>query len=252
MRPPFAVRCNFSDESVALVQHLSDLFICEADRANIFIVYTDTGWASPVWSKRVEHCLKWAEKLGFSTLVLKADIQFADAVISRGQFPTVKNQWCASMLKGMPFLNWLNKFDPFNEMTILIPKRQLRQASPLSEWIDECPFHGDRTVWHPLVAHTNEKIERLISKTPFSLQRYPISQECYPCVRHLKLIAQEMDSSTRLKVNALETQVNKTYFGNISLDKGVLYQLSYLSPLHLQSITYAEESGCSAPFGCGL
>src|SRR3990167_5336990 len=92
---------NFGNDSIALIQ-----WAHEHHLDNVTVIYVETGWAAPEWGKRVEHCQSWLKKLGMNSVTLKPRLSFTDLMQERGQFPTRKFQWCASILKGAVIVNW--------------------------------------------------------------------------------------------------------------------------------------------------
>jgi len=168
---------NYGNETIALLSwakanNLSDLYC----------LYVDTGWAAPSWGERVHAAESWVRSLGFTPLTLKSQLDFAEMVRSRGEFPNRKFQWCASTLKGLTLLDYLEVQDPLREGIIMLPHR--RSLSPklqdLPEWVEESEYYAGRKLWYPLYLHDEALVQARVAATPFPWLLHR-SLECDPC-----------------------------------------------------------------------
>src|SRR4051812_6953959 len=105
---------NFGNHSLAVMQEL-----IERGLSNLHFVYVETGWAAASWKKRVAISTRYANEKGIIVHALKAKTTFSELVITRKEFPSPKFQWCASFLKGLTLLKFLDEFDPFCEALIV-------------------------------------------------------------------------------------------------------------------------------------
>ncbi len=82
----YVIRANFSDESIALIEHLSQLGLQAS------VVYIDTGWAAKGWADRVAFAQKWVMSKGFEFIALKSQMTLQELVHERRGFPNRKFQ----------------------------------------------------------------------------------------------------------------------------------------------------------------
>lgn len=229
----WVVRLNFGDESIALLRWLYEQR--QQISASVTCVYITTGWESSSWIKHVQKSFQLIESYHFKSVLLNPLVTYDEMIAGRSAFPEVNHQWCASLLKGIPFLNWLDEIDERNETLILIPKRHkaCRSFESLPEYISSCEYHGQRAVWHPILNVTNHERDNLIYRAGFKVY-HKRSEECFPCVLHSQ---EDIESSS--------TQ-----------DKQRLHQLEQLMgcrfPARVKSENAHQYPGCGSYFGCGL
>jgi hypothetical protein len=230
------VRLNFGDESIALIQALHEQKEWQARFNLIKVIYIDTGWSAQSWPARVEKGMDFVKASGFEAIYLQSKATFAELVESRNQFPSIKFQWCAGFLKGLPLLEWLDEHDPLGEWVVALPKRQAIYANPLQEWQEDCEFHGYRTIWLPNMAVSNQEKDELLMRAGWQPLHHR-SLECEPCIHSRKGDCQRMSLEDLEKVRTLEQK------------------LALKMPLMLQSQASNSQTmsmGCGDPFGCGL
>lgn len=230
------IRSNYGDESIALIQSLFENPAVCANFERIKVVYIDTGWAASNWQARVLQGQAWVEKCGFEAVCLTANTTFDALVRDRKNFPSAKFQWCAGFLKGLPLMSWLDEHDPKGEWVVALPKRQALYRQTLTEWIDECEFHGERRVWHPNLAMLDNERDQCIARAGFARLGHR-SLECDPCINsHAEDLAR-LSVADQQKTQNLECIVGKKMFPVI------------------KTATNNRENfsmGCGDPFGCGL
>jgi hypothetical protein len=231
---PLFIRTQYGDDSIALVQWVFE--------AGLFaeVVYVDTGWAAVSWQERIQRGEQHAKDCGFQTQRLVSKITFADAVIGRQAFPSAKFQWCAGLLKGLPFLDWLETVDVQGSAVILLAKRKAAAIAhaKLSEWIDPCQYHGDRTVWHPLIEVNDTERDALLQRAGFSPLRHR-SLECEPCPNSTATDWKRMCIEDRERLLSLEQE------SSIRWD----HDSEQEDPNQYLDLFYR---GCGNQFGCGL
>lgn len=223
----YVIRANCSDESIALIEYMDQLKLTGT------VVYIDTGWAAKGWDRRVQATKEWVLTKGFSFVALKSPMTFSELVRDRKAFPSRKFQWCAGLLKGIPLLQWLDEQDPSCETVVCIAKRQARMREPLPEFIEECEYHGDRRVWHPLWQTTDETLQGLLAFVPLAPHARR-SLECDPCVNSSPFDLTGLQAEDFAKTLALEQEIKASLVYPACFDHN-LFSL-----------------GCGDPFGCGL
>lgn len=231
------IRANYGDESIALIQWLHEN---PQKNRTVMVCYIDTGWASAEWPKRVLEAEQLAKRYGFTPIRIQSPITFEDLIIQRGDFPSPKFQWCAGFLKGVPFIDWLDKQDPKGEYIIAMAKRQAAYRVTILPQIEACEHHGDRTVWHPMLEVSHQARDELLERAGFKPQ-YARSQECEPCVNARESDLARLSSVDREKLKRLELKIKKNLF-----IQGA--QVNASRSTSRDDFTM----GCGDPFGCGL
>jgi 3'-phosphoadenosine 5'-phosphosulfate sulfotransferase (PAPS reductase)/FAD synthetase len=235
---------NFGNHSLAAMQAL-----LEKDLPALHFIYVETGWAAASWPERVLSCSNYARSQGVLVHKLNAQSTFTEMVVDRKQFPSRKFQWCASFLKGLTILNFLDDYDSACEALIVSGKRRKdsRRFANLREFEHNYELYQGRTVWHPLWQTNDEQFRELIKRTGQSLLPQQ-SLECSPCIHASVNELSCLDSQSTARLEALEQYIGKTMFqypinhlgaNSNTLDnpKGLLLQ--------------QFDLGCGAAWGCG-
>jgi len=230
-----AIRSNYGDESIALIEMLREQSIANTFE-KIYVVYVNTGWEAHGWQERVSQGEVFVKRCGFETVQLYAKASFSQLALERNSFPSKKFQWCAGFLKGLPFLDWLDETDPSCSSVIALPKRQALYRKPISEYLD-CPYHGERKVWHPMLQATTTLRDVWIKNAGFPLLNHR-SLECDPCVNSTSRDYTRMDPKDIHKMRELENRLHKKMI------------IAQVSPLNTPMDGFTM--GCGDPFGCGL
>lgn len=240
---PGIIRTNYGDESIALVQWLFESNI-KTQFTSITVVYIETGWQAEQWNERVHLGELHARKSGFEIARIQAPISLPNAVHSRGSFPSEKFQWCTSLLKGLPFNDWLDTFDLRGEAVIMIAKRKAATLAhdTLKEWIESCEFHQGRTVWHPLINIETEERDALLSRAGFTPLGHR-SLECQPCIHSSSKEIAQMSENDRHKLKLLEEKVGVPLSGTSAKQPHSEEDKDFLCKFY---------RGCGNHFGCGL
>lgn len=235
-RSSLIVRSHYGDESIALVQFLYENKNINNLFNQIIVVYIDTGWSAKHWPERVLAGEEHVRRCGFRSIRLIAPMSFKELVLERKNFPSSKFQWCANFLKGLPLLTWLDEHDPATEWTIAIAKRQALYRQVVPEYIKSCEYHGERTVWHPILNHSCDNRDDLLLRAGFK-PLHNRSLECEPCVNSHAQDLKSMTPDDALKLKELEQQIGKPLFHTVKEPTSGRQNFSM---------------GCGDFFGCGL
>lgn len=239
---------SYGNDSVALIQ-----WAHEQRLPNVTVAYCDTGWASPAWPKRVEAGENLAHSYGFETVRCKS-IGMAELVKIKKGWPGNGQQFCTAHLKGVPFLEWIDVADPNCQAVVLIGKRRVeseaRKDTP--EFIESSPYHGDRKIWHPLYAHTNEQRDELLMTAGFVPLPHR-SLECNPCVNANRSDFKRLTPGEIERVNDLEAEIGKPMFRPKRFNAmGIHSVIAWANSGRNRGSIDDEEAQCASAFGCGL
>ena len=169
---------SYGNDSIALIQHLYET----RQEAEVYTVYSNTGWASPEWADRVTQAEALVRSYGFIPVQIESE-GFVPLAIRKKGFPRNGMQFCTQELKILPAQRWLDSADPDREGTCAVGVRreESRARALWPEWTEESDKHGGRPLWSPLVRVTTEQRDALIRRA--GLEPLPHrSRECYPCI----------------------------------------------------------------------
>jgi 3'-phosphoadenosine 5'-phosphosulfate sulfotransferase (PAPS reductase)/FAD synthetase len=203
---------SYGNDSCALIQ-----WAHEAALQDVTVAYSDTGWEADYWPGRIVKGERWAQSLGFQTVVIASDGM--EALVRRkkawprgggGRF-----QFCTMNLKEQPALAWLDSVDPEHEAICMvgIRREESRNRATFPEWTEESPRHGGRSLHAPLVTYTAAQRDELLHRTPFD----PLgnrSKECWPCVNARKTELRLLDPAAMSRIEALEQEMGTNSKGN--------------------------------------
>ncbi len=246
------ISSSYGNDSIALIQ-----WAFENALNDVVVTFIDTGWAGAGWLNRVDKCETWVKSLGFRPVRIGVEVPFRELMIIKKGFPNQRFQWCSSLLKGIPFLNWIDHTDINNEAFILVGKRReesTKRASTPAMVISD--YHGGRILMHPLYKHTDAMRNKLLHNAGFEVLAHR-SQECAPCVNANTHDFRTLHAEDIEKVEALEHLVNKTMFrpkrhNGAQGIREVVKWASYGSGKYNPDQDDLFTSGCGSPFGCGL
>ena len=175
--PDVVIFASYGNDSIALIQHFA-----ECNERNVTVAYSDTGWAAPDWADRVAQGEALATSAGFATARIPS-MGFVPLARMKKGFPANGRQFCTTYLKILPAQAWLDSVDPERETicAVGVRREESRARAAWPEWTEESDKHGGRSLWAPLVRHTEEQRNALILRAGFAVLPYR-SQECYPCV----------------------------------------------------------------------
>lgn len=173
----YVVFTSYGNDSVALIH-----WVKTHGLKNVALVYSDTGWADPWWTKRVGRLEKWAQENGFATY-RTFSLGMMDLVRKKKGWPMNGKQFCTEHLKIKPALAMLDQLDPEREAICLagVRREESRARASWPEWIEESERHAGRTLWCPLVRHSTEQRDKLLVDAGITPLPHR-SQECYPCI----------------------------------------------------------------------
>tara|TARA_Y100000310_G_C20702213_1_gene830975 strand:- start:7833 stop:8843 length:1011 start_codon:yes stop_codon:yes gene_type:complete len=176
----FVVACSGGNDSIALIELMAEK--CEI--GSFLVLYNDTGWAREDWPARMERVSKKLKSRGIP-FVSTVSVGFEELVKERKGFPMPASamQFCTQELKTKPTLNFLKKYDPNAQWTIVTGRRREESANRagLSLIEENTSVYEGRDVFNPLIKHTTEMRDVLIEK--FGFEPLPhSSMECFPCV----------------------------------------------------------------------
>lgn len=245
------ISTSYGNDSTALVQWAK-----EAGLKDVICVYINTGWASDKWPQRVKNGEQFAQSCGFETIQIKPDVQFEELMQIKKGFPNQRFQWCSGLLKGIPFLNWIDEFDPNGEAIVIVGKRreESQDRKDIPEYIYESEYHGGRTLWYPLYKHTEQDRDDLLKRAGFEVLPHR-SHECHPCVNANRQDFKLMNYKDIEKVANLEQLVGKNMFRPARHNgaKGIVNVVEWAKRgKYLDGQDDMFDLGCGSPFGCGL
>lgn len=202
------ISVSYGNDSLALIQ-----WAIEARLENVTAVFIDTGWAAPEWPERVARCEEWARSQGIGIVNIKPEVQFEELIRMKKGFPSQRYQWCSGMLKGLPFLNWIDEIDPECAAVVLIGKRREESVERANtpEFIESSEYHAGRKVWHPLYEHDEQERDALLMRAGFAPLPHR-SKECTPCINANKGDLISLTPFEIERVKALEADTGKTMF----------------------------------------
>ena len=235
---------NFGNHSLASMQCL-----IEKGLTSLHFIYVETGWAAASWSKRVALCSNYAQSQGVGVHSIKAQASFSEMVIDRKQFPSSKFQWCASFLKGLAILSYLDEIDPACEARIVSGKRRQdsRRNANLEEFECSEDLYQSRMFWHPLWQTADDEFALLIERAGFKPLMHQ-SLECSPCIHTRGEDLNRMDTHSLSRLDALEKEVGQTMFHQPIKHLCNPLNASKEQPsLNLRQF----DLGCGAAWGCG-
>lgn len=235
---------NFGNDSIALIEWARQSALQE-----LYVVSVDTGWGAKTWSNRVDSAEEYLKRHQIQHVRLLSELTFPQLVKERNNFPSVKFHWCASFLKGLPILEWLDQVDPDLKATVLLAKRreQALALHDLQEVEPESHSYGSRRVWSPLYQHTLEERNRLIVQAGFDVLKTR-SLECDPCIYNQGRDFKRLDRARIEQVAALESQIGRPMF---SVPIEVVQADSFLDTDVAGNDKTIYYQGCGSEFGCG-
>jgi 3'-phosphoadenosine 5'-phosphosulfate sulfotransferase (PAPS reductase)/FAD synthetase len=249
------ISSSYGNDSVALIQ-----WAIENDLDDVTVTYIDTGWAGAGWLDRVAIAEEWVRRSGLAALTITPPVQFEELIRTKKGFPNQRYQWCSGILKGLPFLGWLDEADPDCRAAVFVGKRRGESKERAdTPCITYSEYHGDRMLVHPLYLHTEEERDALVRRAGFELLPHR-SLDCDPCVNSNRADFRRLAEEDILKAVALEQEVGKTMFrpvrhrGAKGVEQVVVWAKS--KPWGRSRFDDDDEdpfgTGCGSSFGCGL
>lgn len=222
--PAYVVFCSYGNDSLALLQLLSEYRLTE--QRKVAVVYSDTGWADQTWVQRVDAGEAWAASKGFDCH-RTSSIGFLDLVKQRKMFPRGMAQFCTSELKIYPAQRWMDENDPDKRAVCVNGVRraesQRRANTPIYVPISDA--HGGRPLWSPLAEFSNEDRDAMIAKTGFDVLPHR-SMECSPCIFSSRADLRQVPAARVDEIRAVEQALGgrtmfrpKAYAGAVGIDE---------------------------------
>ena len=246
------ISTSYGNDSKALIQHSY-----ETGLDDVICVYIDTGWAADSWQDEIERGEALAERCGFKFKRINPEVQFEELMLMKKGFPNQRFQWCTALLKGIPFLNYMDEIDPGCKSIVLVGKRreESRDRANTPEFVDNSEYHGGRTLWHPLYLHTEKMRDGLLKRAGMKKLSHR-SHECHPCVNANRDDFKLMNNRDIEKVNELELKVGKNMFRPARHNgaKGIVNVVEWAKRgKYIEGVDdMFDDIGCGSPFGCGL
>lgn len=248
----YVISASYGNDSLAMIQWAYE------NNLNFFgdviVTYCDTGWASPDWEKRIEVGESLSRSLGFEVVRLQS-MGMEALVKEKKGWPGNGQQFCTLWLKGMPFLQWIDEADPSREAVVLVGKRRAesekRKDTP--EFVPDSEYHGGRMLWHPLYLHSDEERDALLARAGVAPLPHR-SLECNPCVNANRGDFLRLKPEEIARVNRIEAEVGKPMFRPKRFNGIGIYSVMMWAKYgkrHEEDLP-DDESGCGAPFGCGI
>jgi 3'-phosphoadenosine 5'-phosphosulfate sulfotransferase (PAPS reductase)/FAD synthetase len=247
------ISASYGNDSIAMIQ-----WAHESGLDHVVVAYIDTGWAATHWAQRVVDGEAFARRCGFDVVTITPNVQFSDLMRSKKGFPNQRFQWCSGLLKGLPFLTWLDDVDPQCESAVFVGKRRdesrARADTPCVVWSSD--YHGGRMLVHPLYRHTITERDALIERADFTVLPHR-SLECDPCVNANRADFRRLAAVDVAKVEALEAAIGKTMFRPARHNgaqgiRQVVDHAKYSPGQYAPNQDDLFSEGCGSPFGCGL
>jgi 3'-phosphoadenosine 5'-phosphosulfate sulfotransferase (PAPS reductase)/FAD synthetase len=249
----YVIPCNYGVESLALIEWMR-----QQKYTDVHCLYVDTGWSHPDWPDRVKKAEEWVRSIGFDAKTLHPKRTFPELVLEQKKFPTTKFQWCASFLKGLPILEYLDfDLDPEMKATIVLPLRRsaARSLVNLPEFIESSEHYNGRKMWHPLYATTTAEVDALalscglLPKALASLAGGR-SLECFFCVNCVR-VPEPAPAGAVEALRSLENAVGAKLY---PIGEGGVSESESSLPSGGEGDKCLESfmRGCGLPFGCSL
>lgn len=244
------ISSSYGNDSIALIQWSFE------NKIKSTVVYIDTGWSGGKWAVRVSQGEQFAKACGFNAVRITPEIQFEELIKSKSGFPNQRFQWCSGLLKGIPFLNWIDEIDKDCKAVVMVGKRRVESQGrkDTTEFIGESDYHGGRKLWHPLYAHGDEERDALLYRAGFDVLPHR-SMECHPCVNANREDFKLLSPDDIKRVANLEVSVGKNMFRPARHNgaKGIVNVVEWAKRgKYIEGQADLFDVGCGSDFGCGL
>jgi len=244
------ISSSFGNDSIALIQWAYE------NKLDCTVVYIDTGWSGGGWESRIEDGEQFAKHCGFEFARIKPEVQFEELMQMKKGFPNQRFQWCSGLLKGIPFLNWIDEIDPDCKEVVMVGKRrsESRERAKTPEFIESSDYHGGRKLWHPLYKHGDLERDALLERAGFEPLPHR-SLECHPCVNANRDDFKLLNPLDVERVAKLESIVGKTMFRPARHNGaiGIVNVVEWAKRgKYIEGQEDMFDSGCGGFYGCGL
>lgn len=208
--PRFVIFASYGNDSCALIQ-----WAREWDLRRVAVVYSDTGWATEGWEKRVVEMEEWVRSLGFTPHRTQS-IGFRQLARNKKGFPTQRYQWCSYVLKIEPGMRWLEENDPNKNAICLVGARRDEAADPLStrakfpEYLVRSENHGGRMMLAPMVNFDADARDALLRRAGIKPLPHR-SGEC-KCINANKGDMRRFSEGDIREIEAAENEIGRTMY----------------------------------------
>lgn len=206
----FVIFSSYGNDSCALIQWALDWQL-----QDVAVVYSDTGWATEGWEKRVAEKEEWARSLGFTPYRTES-IGFRQLARDKKGFPTQRYQWCSYILKIEPAMRWLDENDPNKAAICIVGARRAEAADPVStrakfpEYLVRSENHGGRMMLAPMVDFDAPARDALLIRA--GIEPLPHrSGEC-KCINSNKADIRRFSDNDILEIMAAEAETGRPLF----------------------------------------
>lgn len=206
----YIIFASYGNDSIALMQ-----FAHEKNLKNVAVIYSDTGWSSPLWHERICCGEELAEYYGFTPIRIKSEGMEALVKRKKGWPMGGGAAFCTAELKVKPAAFWLDQVDPNGDATCMVGVRREESANRAQhpEWVDSSDNHGGRELWSPLVRHKEKERNELIARAGFDVLAHR-SSECFPCVHANISDLRQLDEESIARVERIEKEMGINSKGN--------------------------------------
>ena len=241
------ISSSCGNDSVALIQ-----WAYENKLPDVTVTYIDTGWSAPNWEDRVNSVQDYVIGLGFKFVTIKSMGMEALVRVKKG-FPANQYQFCTQHLKGIPFLQWIDEYDPDCRAVVLVGKRrdESKARAETPEFIHNSEYHGGRTLYHPLYKHTSKDRDALLQRAGFSVLPHR-SQECSPCVNANRADFKMLTTEQVQRVSDLEVEIGKPMFRAKRFHALGIHGVMTWAKHGKRKVDDNFSSACDGAYGCGL
>lgn len=199
---------SYGNDSVALIQ-----WAHESGLKDVYVLYSNTGWAAKHWPKRVAKMEAWARSLGFTPVQTKS-IGMEQLVMQRKAWPRQGMQFCTTELKMVPALEWLEANDPLGLAVCMVGVRreESKERASFPSYLVMSANHGDRALRAPLADYTEDDRDALLARA--GIEPLPHrSKECSPCVNANRSDLLTLDEDRVDHVEGIEQRMGTTRKG---------------------------------------
>lgn len=199
------LKASYGNDSVALMY-----WCAENSISDITILYNDTGWYAPEWSKRVAHFENIAKQLGFATARTESE-GMENLVRRKKGWPRQGIQFCTQYLKIEPSERWLNENDPSKASVQYIGVRRCESANRADFPYEHIGLDG-RKIIAPLIDYSDEMRDNILHRHGIDVLPHR-SKECSPCVNSNRRDILGLSEERIVEIEYLESDLGLTSKG---------------------------------------
>ena len=204
----YVIRSSYGNDSIALIE-----WARRQGLKDVFVAYSDTGWASEEWAARVEACEAWARSLGFTPVRIQS-VGFEQNVYNQtatGMWPTRLAKHCTKYLKILPFIAWAKDADPDRRAVVLVGVRRAESKERAKHPAFMLEKDDGRHVLHPLLEYSDADRDALVLETPIPLLDHR-SDECEVCINVNRPDLRRASERAIDRIEVMEQRVGRPMF----------------------------------------